>query len=328
MNKKVLIDSRWAGDTGIGRLYREVMQKAPENVECSFVGSTAKPGHLLSPLILTREIRKSEAEIFYSPSFMPPLYSKMPIVFTIHDLMHLYFYSALHGIYYRQIIARLALRAKQIITVSEYSKLMLIGELNIPADLITIIYNGVDKQFMENAEKIDLGNPYFLYIGNRRNYKNIPRMLEAFSKAKIPSDFIFALSGNPDAQLMTIIKKLGIENRVRFLGFIAEQDLPKFYKGAYATLFVSQMEGFGLPLIESMASGTPTLTSSTSSLPEIANGAALCVDPVNVDAIIDGTEKLVNNQALYDNIVKKGLIRARDFSWEITASETWGVILS
>ena len=252
----------------------------------------------------------------------------MPFVFTIHDLMHLFFYSRFHKEYYRWLIAPLAKRAKKIITVSEYSKSLLVEKLRIPKDLIRVIYNGVGENFFQNEREYELNRPYFLYVGNRRNYKNIPAMLEAFSLADIPSDFVFALSGHPGPEIESQIRELGIESRVRFLGMIPEEDLPAVYKGAHATMFVSKMEGFGLPLVESMASGTPVLTSSESSLPEIAGGAALCVSPGDVNAIKQGIELLVHDESAYVSCVEKGLMRARDFSWEKTATQTWETILA
>lgn len=326
--KKVLVDSRWAGNTGIGRLYQEVMNYAPREASCDFVQSKMSLGSLLSPLMLGEEIKKSSAEIFYSPSFMPPAFSKTPFIFTVHDLMHLFYYSKLHKIYYEQVIARLAPKAKKIITVSHFSKRQLVELLNIPDDLIKVIYNGVDSHFLHNEEEFESARPYFLYVGNRRKNKNVPAMLRAFAKARIPNEFMIFLSGNVDPELEALIGSLGIQKRVRFLGFIEEQELPKIYKGAHATLFASLMEGFGLPIIESMASGTPVLTSSTSSLPEIAGGAALCVDPTDVSSISSGIEKMVNDQAFYVECAVKGLQRAQEFSWEKTAAETWETILS
>lgn len=328
MGKKVLIDSRWAGNTGIGRLYKEVMQKVPTEVSCSFISNPMGLGNLFSPIMLANEIRKSSAEIFYSPSFMGPAYSKIPYIFTIHDLMHLFYYSKMHSIYYKQVISRLARNAQQIITVSSFSKNLLINHLGIKSDLISVIYNGVDTMFLDNVEETVLDRPYFLYVGNRRINKNIPTMLRAFSKASISNDFIFVLTGNPDKNLGILIKRLGIEKRVRFLGFVPEENLPKLYRGAFATMFVSLMEGFGLPLIESMASATPVLTSSTGALPEISGDAALCVDPQNIDAIKYGIEKLVDDSSFYEACVIKGLERAKEFSWESTAKSTWDLILS
>lgn len=326
--RKILIDSRWAGNTGIGKLYHEVMLRAPSEVSCEYVPNKMSLGNMLSPLLLGEEIKKSAGEVFYSPSFMPPAFSKVPFVFTIHDLMHLFYYSQLHKIYYQQVIGRLALKAKKIITVSEFSKAQLIELLGIPEELIRVIYNGVDDQFLINEQKHQWERPYFLYVGNRRKNKNIPAMLKAFALARIPNDFMLFLSGDSDKEIDAEIQQLGIGKRVRFLGFIEEENLPKLYKGAHATLFVSLMEGFGLPVIESMASGIPVLTSSGGALEEIAGGAALCVDPLEVSAIQTGIEQLVNDQEIYLDCVVKGLERSRQFRWENTALATWETILS
>ncbi len=326
--KKVLIDSRWAGNTGIGRLYQEVIKYSPEEASCEYVKSKMGLGSLISPLMLGEEIKKSTADVFYSPSFMPPAFTKTPFIFTVHDLMHLFYYSKLHKIYYEQVIARLAPKAKKIITVSHFSKKQLVELLHIPEDLIRVIYNGVDSHFLDNEEEYESARPYFLYVGNRRKNKNVPAMLTAFAKAKIPNEFMFYLSGKTDPEIEALIVSLGIQKRVRFLGFIEEQDLPKLYKGAHATLFVSLMEGFGLPIIESMASGTPVLTSNTSSLPEVAGEAALCVDPENVSSIALGIEQLVNDEVFYVDCIAKGFQRAQEFNWEKTAAETWETILS
>lgn len=326
-HRNVLIDSSWEGDTGIGRLFREVMARKPDFVKAIPLVLEKNPAGFLAPFHLAQKVKTAEADVFYSPTFIPPLYSDIPFVFTIHDLMHLFFYSRLHREYYRWVIAPLAKKAKKIITVSEYSKSLLVKKLGIPADLIRVIYNGVGENFLQNEREYELDRPYFLYVGNRRNYKNIPAMLEAFSKADIPKDFVFALSGHPEPEIETLIRTLGIESRVRFLGMIPEQDLPAVYKGAHATLFVSKMEGFGLPVIESMASGTPVLTSSGSSLSEIAGGAAICVAPGEIKAIRQGIEMLVHDEKTYLYCVEKGLERARDFSWDKTASQTWETIL-
>src|SRR5690606_29650739 len=262
------------------------------------------------------------------PSFMPPVAFSTPYIFTVHDLMHLFYYTKMHRVYYQQVIAKLAKKAKAIITVSHYSKQQLVDLLGIREELISVIYNGVDPSFYQNREAHAIGRPYLLYVGNRRKNKNLAAMLVAFAQADIPKEFVFLLTGNPNTELIVLLSKLRISSRVRFLGFVKESELPKLYHGAYATMFVSLMEGFGLPVIESMASGTPVLTSSESSLPEVAGGAALCVNPYNVDAITSGINKLVSDQELYSELKEKGLRRAQDFSWKKTAQETWNTILS
>ncbi|WP_353197092.1 glycosyltransferase family 1 protein [Parapedobacter defluvii] len=327
MSLRVLIDGRWAGDTGIGKLYREVMERIPASISPAFIQSNMGLGNLLTPWMLAREIRSSDAEVFYSPSFMPPLRSRIPFVFTIHDLMHLFYYTPWHRLYYQQVIARLAAKAQQIITVSHFSKKQLVELLGIDERLVTVVYNGVDEIYRRNTEAFRSEAPYFLYVGNRRKNKNIPAMLTAFAHAAIPMDFMFFLSGHGDETLCTRIAQLGIEKRVRFLGRIPEAELPKLYKGAYATLFVSLMEGFGLPVIESMASGTPVLTSTAGPLPEVAGDAALCVDPHSVEAIQAGIEALVNDSDGYRDFQQKGTQRSAQFTWDRTAADTWNVIM-
>jgi len=327
MSLRVLIDGRWAGDTGIGKLYREVMERIPASISPAFIQSNMGLGNLLTPWMLAREIRSSDAEVFYSPSFMPPLRSRIPFVFTIHDLMHLFYYTPWHRLYYQQVIARLAAKAQQIITVSHFSKKQLVELLGIDERLVTVVYNGVDEIYRRNTEAFRSEAPYFLYVGNRRKNKNIPAMLTAFAHAAIPMDFMFFLSGHGDETLCTLIAQLGIEKRVRFLGRIPEAELPKLYKGAYATLFVSLMEGFGLPVIESMASGTPVLTSTAGPLPEVAGDAALCVDPHSVEAIQAGIEALVNDSDGYRDFQQKGTQRSAQFTWDRTAADTWNVIM-
>lgn len=327
MGVRVLIDSRWDGDTGIGKLYREVMVRRPQDVCPLFVQNRMALGSLLTPWMLAREISKVTADVFYSPSFMPPLYSRIPFVFTIHDLMHLFYYTKWHRMYYQQVIARLAAKAKRIITVSRYSQTLLVDLLGIDERLVSVVYNGVDEVYRQNQKAFQADRPYFLYVGNRRKNKNLPAMLTAFARASIPSDYLFFLSGDADESLAGLIKQLGVEDRVRFLGFIPEADLPALYKGAYATLFVSLMEGFGLPIIESMASGTPVLTATAGPLPEVAGGAALCVDPLDIEAIADGIETLVGDRERYRILQWEGQQRANHFTWEQTARQTWDLIV-
>jgi len=325
---RVLIDSRWDADTGIGKLYREVMARMPAHISPSFVQSGMGLGNLLTPLMLAREIGRHDADVFYSPSFMPPLYSRMPVVFTIHDLMHLFYYTKWHKLYYQQVIARLAARADQIITVSQFSKGQLVELLGVDERLITVIYNGVDDRYRTDADSVAYQSdaPYFLYVGNRRKNKNLPAMLTAFARAAIPREFLFFLTGDSDGDTAALVGQLGIANRVRFLGHVAEEELPALYRGAHATLFVSLMEGFGLPVIESMSAGTPVLTSTAGPLPEVAGGAALCVDPHDVNAIANGLETLVADSDRYHALKAAGINRAADFTWAETAARTWEVI--
>lgn len=324
----VFIDGRWDGNTGIGRVYREVISRKPNGVDLNILNSDFKLGHPMGPVHLSKEIYRSGSDVFYSPSFMPPLVSNIPFVITIHDLNHLYYYTLFHKLYLKYVIAYLSSKAKKIITVSNFSKAEIVRELRIAPQQVEVVYNGLDASFASNTESASFGRPYFFYIGNRRKYKNIIKMMQAFSKANIPKDYILVMSGDTDAELDREINLLGIADRVKFLGVITDQELPKIYKGAYALLFVPLKEGFGLPLIEAMASGTPVITSNTSSLPEIAGDAAVLVDALEVDSISAGVEQVVNDTELYNKLIEMGYERAKLFNWDDTAKQTWDVILA
>jgi glycosyltransferase involved in cell wall biosynthesis len=322
----VYIDGRWEGNTGIGRVLKEVVKAKPENVEVNLLNTLFKLGDPLSPLYISKEILRSKCDVFYSPSYMPPIYSPIPFIVTIHDLNHLYFYSKFHKFYLKYIISFLSSNAKKIITVSEYTKKELIDKLRISAQSIEVVYNGIDNSFRSNNDVILLDRPYFFYVGNKRNYKNVIRMLQAFERAKISSDFLLLLSGTSNAELDFEINKLNICSRIRFAGNISDEDLPKFYKGAYALLFVSLMEGFGLPIIEAMSAGTPVITSNITSLPEIAGDAALLVDPFNVNVIAEAIERIVFEDDLRKGLVELGYERSKIFTWERCTENIWNII--
>ncbi|MGM9476202.1 glycosyltransferase family 4 protein [Pedobacter sp. GSP4] len=324
----LLVDARWSGDTGIGRVFKEVMKRMPEGVTVRNIKSSISLGHPFSPITLGMELLKAgNIDQFYSPSYMPPVHSSSPFIITIHDLNHLYYYSYFHKIYLKYIIAFMAKNAKAIITVSKFSKYEIVNKLGIPKEKVKVVYNGVDDIFLSNNEALNLGFPYFLYVGNRRSYKNLEFMITAFAAAVISNEFKFVISGQPDEELLKLISRLNIQDRIYFYGFIPEDELPKLYKGAHGLLFLSLMEGFGLPVLEAMASSTPVITSNTTSLQEIGCDAAILVDPSNLKDVVKEIENLANDKCNYSELVEKGLLRAKEFSWEKTGRETWDIIL-
>lgn len=328
MPAKILTDSRWDGDTGIGRVYREVIKYAPSDINISKVNKSFSLGSPLSPIYLAKQIVNQPSDVFWSPSFMPPLFSKIPYIITVHDLMHLYYYSKFHAYYMRYVLTPLFKKSQSIITVSEFTKQLLITELGLNGDLINRVYNGVDHAFFANNDIYTLNRPYIVYVGNRRVYKNIERMIVAFSRANIDKNTVFALSGNSSPELEKIIKENNVEDRICFLGYIEEEKLPGIYKGARALFYMSLMEGFGLPIIEAMASGTPVITSNTSSLAEISNGAAAICDPLNIKQMTEQLELVLNNSGYNSELKIKGLENAKRFVWAETAKQTWEIITS
>jgi len=325
---EVLTDSRWDGTSGIGRVYREVIKRAPPNIKISTISKSFSLGSPLSPLYLTKEIISRSGDIFWSPSFMPPLFSNIPYVITVHDLTHLFYYSKFHAYYTRYVLAPLFKNSRTVITVSQFTKQLLTNELGLSSDLIKLVYNGVDDSFFTNKDTYSVNRPYILYVGNRRAYKNIERMIIAFSGANICKDTVFALSGERSPELDKIIVENNVDGRIFFLGHIDEKKLPSLYKGAIALFYMSLMEGFGLPIIEAMASGTPVITSNTSSLAEVSNGAAAICSPWDVKEMMQQLELVINVPTYRSELQQKGLENAKRFEWEKTATQTWEIITS
>ncbi len=226
-------------------------------------------------------------------------------------------------------------KAAKIISDSEATKKDLIEFLKIEPDKIKVIPLGVEEKFRVIDDQEELGRikkkyglpnaKILLHVGGSAYNKNIEGIIDAISKLKSQnSNLCFVKVGSSFTEPQkTLIKKLNLENRVKLLGQVSEEDLIALYNLADVLVLPSFYEGFGLPVLEAMACGTPVVTSNVSSLPEIADGAAILVDPHNVDSIASGILKILNCDAVqYQSWVQKGLEQAKKFSWEKTAEET------
>lgn len=327
MKIRLLVDDRWFGFHGIGRYAHEVLSRFQKgNLEIIKLEKNFSIKNPLSPLYLAAAIKQKKPDIFWSPGYMPPIKSNVPFVLTIHDLIHLHFASIAHKAYYNLVLKPLSMRAFKIITISEYSRQEILKWGGYSSEQVVVLPNGVDSKFQPQGVKHDIGAPYILYIGNRKQHKNLDRLLQAFAKSGISKNIRLAISGVSDPTLFNKAKKIGIGNRLTFLGFIQEEDLPAVYRGAIALALVSLYEGFGLPPLEAMACGTPVLTSNVTSLPEVVGEAGIMVDPYDVEAIADGLRRLVEDYALHKELRRKGLERTQQFTWERTAEHVWQIL--
>ena len=282
-------------------------------------------------------------DLLHSPYFASPLYPSVPTVVTIHDVIPLVlpgYGRSLHVRAYMKLVAAAARRADAILTVSETSKRDIVRVLAIPPERIHVTYNAADASLrpicdMAALEGIrdshGIAGDYLLYFGGFDRRKNVERILQAFKAAHTdfhsPCQLVLAGSLNlvghplyPDPR--TMVRRLGIEEQVIVTGRISEEEKPLLYSGATAFVFPSLYEGFGMPVLEAMACGTPVITSNISSLPEVAGDAALLVDPTNVDAIAEAMVRIVNDAGLREELSRKGLQRASRFSWEASALKT------
>jgi glycosyltransferase involved in cell wall biosynthesis len=251
----------------------------------------------------------------------------MPAVATVHDLLHLHYYSRLHIEYYKRILKPLYRKCSGIICVSEFTRREFLAWSQFPAEQVITIHNGIDQEAFASAPPARLPYPYVFYAGNRRVYKNLYRLLEAYARSRLPKEGVhLVLTGPPDADLGQWATALGIDQLLHFAGKLADSEVRGLYRGATAVAFVSLYEGFGLPVLEGMAAGVPVMTSSTAAMPEVAGNAALLVDPKSTDEIANGLGRLCFDEALRAALINSGRARAAIFSWDTCAARTWQVI--
>lgn len=313
---KVIFDTRWFGEHGIGRFATEVYDEdffQPIKLK-------GNPVSIFDVIKLTIYLFFNK-NFFFSPGFNAPFFFLHRTAITIHDLNHIDVdanTSFLKKLYYNIVLKRACRKAALIFTVSEFSKGRIVDWSGINPDKVKVVYNGVSSAFHQDVQPYLPGFPYIFIVGNRKLHKNEDRALRAFAQANIDKNIYVLFSGKPSDQLVNTAKELQIEDRVKFLGRLSEDELASTYKGALCLLFPSLYEGFGLPVIEAMACGTPVITSNTTSLNEICQGAGFLVDPSNVELITKKIEESINNPILATDNVRKGFNRAKDFSWNKT----------
>ena len=353
---RIGIDARKLHDFGIGTYIRNLVRHlARLDRETEFVllcrsgdaAALAALGENFRPVIETAghysvaeqvkiplALRREGVTLFHAPHYvLPPLVSCRSVV-TIHDCIHLMFPQYLPGRvalgYARASIALASRRATRVLTVSESSKRDILRFVDIPPAKIDVIANAYDERFsiepreedvVRVRERYQLKEQFVLYAGNVKPHKNLERLIEAFRLVRDRGlDHIkLVLIGDEIskyAALRRAVHRHQLYKHVRFLGFMPEETLAVMYRLAAVFVFPSLYEGFGLPPLEAMASGTPVVTSNISSLPEVAGDAALLVDPYEPSAIADGIYSVLTDEHLRQTLRRKGLERAAQFSWE------------
>ncbi|MBI2330412.1 glycosyltransferase family 4 protein [Candidatus Daviesbacteria bacterium] len=220
------------------------------------------------------------------------------------------------------------------VQVSKSTKVDLIKKLGIEPEKITVVYEGFDKNLFKPV-KNNRPKTYFLFVGTVQPRKNLERLIKAFScwllaigekrKANSEQLIIAGQKGWMSDEIYKLPKKLGIEKRVKFLGYVPEKDLPALYAGAKALVFPSIFEGFGLPILEAQACGCPVLTSNVSSMPEVGGKGAVYVNPYDIDDIVKGMGSC-QLSAVSCQLIKAGFENIKRFSWEKCAAQTLEVL--
>lgn len=326
----VLADLRFAADTGIGKVQSAMVNHRPPWADVVDLQVPGRYGHPLSPVRIARSLRdapSSPAAVFWSCGFIPPLYSRVPVAITVHDLTHLTHYGAGKRLYFSSVLRPLYRHCDAIMCVSQYTRDRLLSWSSLDAERVHVLPNSVDPAYAANRSAASLGYRYVLYVGNHRSYKNLDRLVQAYGRSRLREENVhLVLTGNCSPSLRAVIDRLGIDINVHFLGRVPEGDLPKIYRGATAVAYVSLCEGFGLPILEAMASDTPVVTSNVSSMPEVAGDAALLVDPLSVEAISTALDRIVLDTPLRRKLVRHGRERVQRFQWDESARTFWDVI--
>jgi glycosyltransferase involved in cell wall biosynthesis len=316
----IYADQRWIGNHGIGRFARHVLA----GLHYQPVPLGSNPAAPLDSWFLARALGKLErSDLFFSPGYNTPLSCPSPFVFTIHDLSHIYCpenSSPPIRLYYATIMKRACHRAARILTVSEFTRRQIIDWSGVPAERVFNVGCGVDPSFQPGGDSYGTSFPYVLCVSNRKRHKNEFRIVEAFAKAALDPQIHLVLTGEPATDIKNRLETCQVSSRVDFVGVVPEAKLPSLYRGAEALIFPSLYEGFGLPVLEAMACGTPVVTANITAMPEVAGDAALLVDPTSVEQIAEAIEQVVNDISLRQQLRQRGLARAAQFSWEHSAA--------
>ncbi len=291
-----------------------------------------------------RACRQASADLAHVPYFASPLYPTVPTVVTVHDLIPLLLPAYRGSILvrlYMWLVAAAARRADMIITDSQHSKQDIVEHLHVPAERVEVVYLAADpgchpvceeKTLDAARRKYGLPEAYVLYLGGFDQRKNLRALLQAYARLcqsvgpEVPP---LVVAGRlplvqtplfPDPRSMA--RELGIEQRVIFPGWVAEEDKAALYSNALFFAFLSLYEGFGLMPLEAMSCGTPVLASRTSSLPEIVGPGGLLVDPMDLEGIVEAMADLLREPALREQLRREALDQAARFDWARTAEQT------
>jgi len=291
-------------------------------------------------------LRKEKVDLLHALAFVTPLLSPCPSVVTVYDLSFLLYpesFKRLKRLYLGLFTRLSARKARRIIAISESTKRDVVRLLGVPSEKVDAVYCGKDAAFRPLVRdqvatfraKHGLPERFVLFVGTIEPRKNVTRLIEAF--ANLHTCTLAHLQTCRLANLKLVIggakgwfyedvfarvEELGLEGEVVFPGYIPVSELPLWYNAAELFVYPSLYEGFGLPLLEAMACGTPVVTANTSSLPEVVGEAGLTVDPLDVDGLAEAMRRVLGDEALRQEMRERGLQRAEGFSWMKAAQET------
>lgn len=286
-------------------------------------------------LPLPVELFTGRVDVYHSPDFVLPPLIRARKVLTVHDLSFIRYPECSSPALLQYLVHSVppsVRRADYLLADSLSTKHDLIELLGIPEERVTVVYAGYDPRFHPQAQAKDravheqygIRGPYILGLGTLQPRKNFCTLVRAYNQLvyehHIPHKLVIGGGkGWLYNDILTTTQELGLEERVVFPGFVADEHLPALYRGAELFAFPSLYEGFGIPILEAMGCGTPVVTSNTSSLPEVAGDAALCVDPQDSAALADAIWQVLSDDTLRQTLRQRGLERVKLFTWEKAA---------
>lgn len=309
-----------------------------KNVHIIEIGGNIYP--IWEQITLPKAVSELKLDLLHCTSNTAPIRCSVPLVLTLHDIIFMEprdksnksLYQNMGWLYRRLVVPRILKKCKYIITVSDFERNNIITRLGIPSERMVMIYNGYNEWFkplkdLDMKYRKYIKEPgYFFFLGNTDPKKNTERTLIAYSKylelSKVKRKLLMA--DLDKSYLDNIIVKNHIENiypNIQMPGYIVNSDLPYIYNNAFAFLYTSLRESFGIPLLEAMACGTPVITSNTSSMPEIGGRNAILVNPESPGEIAQMMIKLEKDRDFYDQQKELGIKRAKLFSWRQTAEQ-------
>ncbi len=281
-------------------------------------------------------LRNERVDLFHASLFVAPLLGGCRYLLTLHDVNYLvlpHLYGRHRQTYFQTAVRLFARRAEAVLTVSEFSKREIVRLLGVAPERIEVVPNGVDPRFHPVApeevaalrERLRLPSEYLLYVGSFVPHKNVPALLRAYRL--VPDAPPLVLCGRNPETIAPTIERLGLQGRVHTVPGVGDDALPALYTGATAFVFPSRYEGFGLPPMEAMACGTPTVVSDAGSLPEVTNGAALTFPVDDEQALAARLREVLGSAGRRAELARAGRARAAEFSWDACAERLAGSYL-
>jgi glycosyltransferase involved in cell wall biosynthesis len=293
---------------------------------------------------LSWEMLTRPPRTLFVPSHVVPLWHPRRTVVTIHDLGYLEYpqaHTRLSRLYLHLSTWFSAHAARRVIAISEATKRDLIKHYTIKPGKIVVIYHGRDLIFApvtdpakieQTLKKYSITQPYCIHVGTLQPRKNLGVLVEAWDilRARVESPPQLLLAGKRGwlyESLLQSVKERNLDDLIKFADYVERDDLPSLYSGALALTFPSLYEGFGLPPLEAMSCGTPVLASTSSSVPEVVGDAGILLDPKDAGAWADAVQRVMQDGSLREELSRKGLERAKQFTWERCAKETFSVLV-